>query len=54
MKINIAVIYWKKETLKDTKNDSVEGIAFSKDTSVIMTGEFVTMKEVFTDQEDVD
>lgn len=30
------------ETHKETQNDSVEGIAYSKDTAVIMTGQFVT------------
>ena len=34
------------ETHKKTSNDSVEGIAFSKDTAVIMTGQFVTKEEV--------
>ena len=34
------------QTMKDTDNDSVEGIAFSRDTSVIMTGQFVTEEEV--------
>ena len=34
------------ETHKKTSNDSVEGIAFSKDTAVIMTGQFVTIEEV--------
>jgi hypothetical protein len=34
------------ETHKKTNNDSVEGIAFSKDTAVIMTGQFVTKEEV--------
>ena len=34
------------ETHKKTANDSVEGIAFSKDTAVIMTGQFVTKEEV--------
>ena len=35
-----------RETNKETENDSVEGIAYSKDTAVIMTGKFVTKKEV--------
>merc|ERR1719348_990398 len=35
-----------RETMKDTDNDSVEGIGFSKDTSVIMTGKFVTEAEI--------
>jgi hypothetical protein len=34
------------ETHKKTANDSVEGIAFSKDTAVIMTGQFVRREEV--------
>ena len=34
------------QTMKDTDNDSVEGIAFSRDTSVIMTGQFVNREEV--------
>ena len=34
------------QTLRDTDNDSVEGIAFTRDTSVIMTGQFVTEAEV--------
>jgi len=35
-----------KETHKQTGNDSVEGIAYSKDTAVIMTGQFVKEEEV--------
>ena len=35
-----------KETHKETENDSVEGIAYSKDTAVIMTGQFVTEDKV--------
>ena len=35
-----------KETHKETENDSVEGIAYSKDTAVIMTGQFVTEDQV--------
>ena len=35
-----------RETEKQTDNDSVEGIAFNKDTSVIMTGKFVDQAEV--------
>ena len=35
-----------RETEKQTDNDSVEGIAFTKDTSVIMTGKFVDESEV--------
>ena len=35
-----------EQTIKDTDNDSVEGIAFTKDTSVIMTGQFVDKDEV--------
>ena len=34
------------QTMKDTENDSVEGIAFTKDTSVIMTGQFVGQESV--------
>ena len=34
------------QTMKDTENDSVEGIAFSRDTSVIMTGQFVSREQV--------
>ena len=34
------------ETNKDSGNDSVEGIAFSRDTAVIMTGQFVDLDEV--------
>ena len=34
------------ETHKQTENDSVEGIAFSRDTAVIMTGQFVTADQV--------
>jgi len=34
------------ETNKDSGNDSVEGIAFSRDTAVIMTGQFVGLDEV--------
>ena len=34
------------ETHKETENDSVEGIAYSKDTAVIMTGQFVTEDQV--------
>jgi len=34
------------QTMKDTENDSVEGIAFTKETSVIMTGQFVDKSEV--------
>ena len=34
------------QTMKDTENDSVEGIAFTKDTSVIMTGQFVGQDQV--------
>ena len=37
-----------KETNKASGNDSVEGIAFSKDTSVIMTGQFVDFEEVLS------
>ena len=35
-----------EQTTKDTENDSVEGIAYSKNTSVIMTGQFVDKEEV--------
>ena len=35
-----------RETNKASGNDSVEGIAFSKDTSVIMTGQFVESDQV--------
>ena len=35
-----------RETEKQTDNDSVEGIAFTKDTSVIMTGKFVDQSAV--------
>ena len=35
-----------EQTTKDTDNDSVEGIAFTKNTSVIMTGQFVDKDEV--------
>ena len=35
-----------RETSSKTENDSVEGIGFSKDTAVIMTGKFVTKDEV--------
>ena len=34
------------ETHKQTENDSVEGIAFSRDTAVIMTGQFVAADQV--------
>ena len=30
------------QTMSDVGNDSVEGIAFTKDTSVIMTGQFIS------------
>ena len=39
-----------RETNKARGNDSVEGIAFSKDTSVIMTGQFVNADEVERDK----
>merc|ERR1712106_382924 len=35
-----------RETNKASENDSVEGIAFSRDTSVIMTGQFVDSDQV--------
>lgn len=38
------------ETHKQTENDSVEGIAFSRDTAVIMTGQFVTADQVEADK----
>ena len=44
--LNDTVELLAKETHKETLNDSVEGIAFSKDTAVIMTGQFVTSGEV--------
>lgn len=37
---------FQRETLKDKNNDSVEGISFSKDTAVIMTGTFLEEEEV--------
>ena len=36
-----------RETKKAQGNDSVEGIAYSRDTAVIMTGIFVEANEVF-------
>ena len=36
------------ESHKETANESVEGIVFSKDTAVIITGQFVTTEEVET------
>ena len=39
-----------KETHKETDNDSVEGILFSQDTGVIMTGKFVEEREVEQDK----
>ena len=39
-----------RETTKLTDNDSVEGIAFTKDTAVIMTGKFVDQSEVKREQ----
>ena len=35
-----------RETQKSVGNDSVEGIAFSRDTAVIMTGVYVGEEEV--------
>ena len=35
-----------RETQKSVGNDSVEGIAFSRDTAVIMTGVYVVEEEV--------
>ena len=39
-----------RETTKLTDNDSVEGIAFTKDTAVIMTGKFVDECDVKREQ----
>ena len=44
--LNDTVELLSNETLKETENDSVEGIAYSKDTAVIMTGQFVTEDQV--------
>ena len=38
------ILYW------ETGNDSVEGILFSQDTGVIMTGKFVEEREVEQDK----
>ena len=40
------VNFLSNETHKETDNDSVEGIAYSKDTAVIMTGQFVDNDQV--------
>ena len=44
--LNDTVELLSNETHKETENDSVEGIAYSKDTAVIMTGQFVTEDQV--------
>lgn len=41
---------FERETNASVGNDSVEGIAFSKDTAVVMTGTFVEEKEVEKDK----
>ena len=39
-----------KETHKETDNDSVEGIIYSQNEAVIMTGKFVEEREVEQDK----